>query len=288
MPTEPPYSRQDHARDDPVPPPEGRLAPAPAALPGESRRILRRARIGQRLPKPIRFWGTLLPLLLAAAGSVLLLVLWGPEHANPFIRIGILSVVGAGKLVITLGLGRPAETHGIWGLFWEWFGAPRGEVYSPWALAWLTVCGDMLLTVMILVNLRAISRLPWIGSRILVASARSQETLERNRWLRRLTFWGLIAFIAMPVVGSGVWGGTFLARFMGLSIPLTLGCMLVGSTMASALVAGGVVGVRENIQWLEAHPAIAAALGLALVGSIAFLNWWVTRKDPESTTPDED
>jgi uncharacterized membrane protein len=249
----------------------------PLPDPREAREILRHAGIGERFPTSLRFWGTILPPTIGCVVAILLYLFWGPERTTPFLNIAALSVLGAGKMVILLGLGQREGFERIpW--FWSLFGRPDGSAFDPWTLAWLTVYLDVAFTTMLVVNLSAICRLPWIGPRILRVGETCRAVLDGTAWLRRFTFAGLVFFISIPVAGSGVVGGTFMGRLLGLSIPHTLAGMLVGSFLGASAFAGGVVGIRAHMEVLRTHPFLAGSTAALVLLAVALANLSVRRK----------
>ena len=62
-----------------------------------------------------------------------------------------------------------------------------------------------------------IYRLPWLGPKIAELSVDSEFILAQQPWMKRLTFLGLLAFVAFPLGATGSVGGAIFGRLLGLS-----------------------------------------------------------------------
>lgn len=69
------------------------------------------------------------------------------------------------------------------------------------------------------------------------------KTSEKNlHRFQKYGVWGIIAFIATPLPGSGNISGGIMAYLLGISYWKTALIVIVGSTISALLIAGGVEG----------------------------------------------
>jgi len=73
------------------------------------------------------------------------------------------------------------------------------------------------------------------------------RTRAKSKMIEDLELVGLTLFIAVPLPGTGVWTGTIAAYLLGLRWLPTFFAGLVGTAIASALVAAATLGVINFI-----------------------------------------
>ena len=81
----------------------------------------------------------------------------------------------------------------------------------------------------------------WIERKLKRNSKNIEKNLEKDSSLSKkravwLKFFGAFIFVAIPLPLTGVWTGTCLALFIGLSKPLTLLSVLTGNAVAGGLM----------------------------------------------------
>jgi len=165
-------------------------------------------------------WIALGALLL---GTVLVLGFWihdtRPENLGwLWVQIvGIASVPG--KYVIFSGL------------------TPRAPM-GPGGLALLCVPVDSLLALGLALFLGPLQRLPWIGPALQSANLRARAVLADYPRLRRMALVGVALFVFLPLPGTGAVGGIFAGQMIGLSRPMSVLAIALGTTAIAALFSG--------------------------------------------------
>lgn len=76
-----------------------------------------------------------------------------------------------------------------------------------------------------------------------------ERAMGRSDQIRRYEFWGLVAFVGIPLPGTGAWTGALIASLLGVDIKKSSAAILVGIALAtvimyvfSYLIVGNVVG----------------------------------------------
>lgn len=135
---------------------------------------------------------------------------------------------------------------------------------SSEALLALIVYMDVAAAFFIAPHVGFLFSLPRVGPRLHVLVEDSEAVLARAEDKRWLTFLGLVAFVFIPVTATGSVGGAVLGRLLGLSRTLTIGAVLVGSTLCSGLMYSGSSLVRRYISPDAVGPK-AVAVGIVVV-----------------------
>lgn len=141
--------------------------------------------------------GTLIgPGILAAIGLGAVYLTSTPDYFWKFVNAAFWSFVLLGRFtIVTSGsLGLPA-TH----------------------LFWMVTYQDVLVALFFAFHVGYMYRLPWVGPKIAELSVDSEFILAHQPWMKRLTFLGLLAFIAFPLAATGSVGGAIFGRLLGLS-----------------------------------------------------------------------
>lgn len=144
--------------------------------------------------------------------------------------IWLATLVGPflSTLLILLSLFVVSEPDYVWRLinaaFWSFtllgrftivtsssFGLPAIDLY------WMVTYQDVMVALFFAFHIGFIYRLPWIGTKIADLSVDSEFILAHQPWMKRLTFIGLLAFIAFPLGATGSVGGAIFGRLLGLS-----------------------------------------------------------------------
>ena len=76
------------------------------------------------------------------------------------------------------------------------------------------------------------------------------EKLERRAYsksdsIRRYEFWGLVAFVGIPLPGTGAWTGSLIAALLGIDRKKAICAVLIGiliATVIMTIVSYGVLG----------------------------------------------
>lgn len=76
-----------------------------------------------------------------------------------------------------------------------------------------------------------------------------EKAMGKSDQIRKYEFWGLVAFVGIPLPGTGAWTGALIASLLGVDIKKSSAAILVGIAVAtvimyifSYLIVGNVVG----------------------------------------------
>ena len=167
--------------------------------------------------------------------------------------IAVASFVGGGKFAILAGMVG---------------NAPLGV----WPLAHVVILGDIVTMLVLMANMHLLYRAPWVGRKLAQAHEASHYVLKANPWMRRLAWFGLAIFIAVPFQGTGAVGGTILARLLGMSQLAILTAIPIGSVLGCYPIALlGMYGQAEGLKKIADNPLIALAFFAVLVAVIVIL-----------------
>jgi len=99
----------------------------------------------------------------------------------------------------------------------------RFSIITPFAglrpvdLFWMVTFQDVMVALFFAFHVGFMFRVPWIGPKIAALSSDSEFILAHQPWMKRMTFLGLLAFIAFPLAATGSAGGAIFGRLLGLS-----------------------------------------------------------------------
>ena len=204
---------------------------------------------------------TLLPIVLAVVLLAIAAAFRGPQFAGMLIGKALLIFTVLGKFAIPMGQG----------------GTGAFEM-SVWELAAMVTYMDVSIATILVYSLPRVYRLGRMGATLEDLAEHGLYILERQRWLGRVTFVGVCAFVMFPLTGTGAIGGSIFGRLLGLSAPRTLMAIAAGAVLGSfgmAAFAAQVASafppdVRSSWQF-KVLSAVAVGLMIAVV-------WWRGRK----------
>jgi uncharacterized membrane protein len=208
---------------------------------------------------PLPLWARLLMTLgpLVAFGLLLLVVGIVSTYKTVLFIVTMVigSFVGGGKLVV-------------------FFGAAASAPVDIWPLAALVVFGDMATALILVSNMHVIYRIPALGVHLARAREAGFVVLQTHPWMRRVTFFGLATFVAVPFQGTGAVLGVFLGRILGLSRTGILMAVLAGSaTGASAMALFATMG-EKKIESLAANPVLGVITVVVTLLLTVILGRW--------------
>jgi len=210
---------------------------------------------------PLPLWARLLMTLgpLVAFGVMLLLVgIFSTYKTVLFIVTMVIgSFVGGGKLVVFAGAAASAPV-------------------DIWPLAALVVLGDMATALILVSNMHVIYRIPALGVHLARAREAGFVVLQTHPWMRRVTFFGLATFVAVPFQGTGAVLGVFLGRILGLSRAGILMAVLAGAIAgASAMALLASMG-EKKIAFLAANPVLGViTIAITLLLTVILGRWFL-------------
>jgi len=199
----------------------------------------------------------------AGGGHLRAITWWGPIAATAAILV--LTAVLAGPGVAGQLVAAAALIFFVFGKFAVLFGVGGDSPFSPWDLAAIVSYMDVTIATLLVLNLPRIYRLPRVGPFVEELAEHGLYMLQRRRWLGRVTFLGVIAFVMFPLTGTGAIGGSIFGRLLGLPAVRTLVAIAIGAVAGSfgmALFADSIKSwLTEDVQqspWFQ-------GLGLAVV-----------------------
>ncbi len=76
-----------------------------------------------------------------------------------------------------------------------------------------------------------------------------EKAMGKSDQIQKYEFWGLVAFVGIPLPGTGAWTGALIASLLGVDIKKSSGAILLGIALAtvimyifSYIIVGNVVG----------------------------------------------
>ena len=143
------------------------------------------------------------------------LELWG---INPYLIVIILAMMPVGELRASVIF---AAAAGL-----EWF------IALP-----LSIAFNMLPIPFVILLLRPvlefIKRLKWIGK---YATKFHEKILEKSKKVEKYEKYGLLAFVAIPVPGTGAWTGAAIAAILDMRLKRSIPTILLGVIIAGAIM----------------------------------------------------
>ena len=181
---------------------------------------------------PVVWWATLAgPPLVAATAVLNFWIAYGWAAAVKLVTTATFSFFAAGKFIILGGGIEQLENR---------------DFYSSEQLLALVFSMDVMTVCFLVFHLGFLFRLPKMGTKLQAVADNGHIILEAHPWMRRMTFVGLVIFVAVPLAMTGSVGGSILGRLLGMSRLATfLGVMLGNVIGGSAMYFGA--GVLRNI-----------------------------------------
>lgn len=167
--------------------------------------------------------GTLIgPWILAAVAFGILYVTASPGYFWKMVNAAFWSFTLLGRFTIVAS---PS------------LGVPSAHLF------WMVTYQDLLVALFFAFHVGYMYRLPWVGPKIAELSVDSEFILAHQPWMKRLTFLGLLAFIAFPLAATGSVGGAIFGRLLGLS----RWAIFWGSTIGAVIGNAGMLFLSKSI-----------------------------------------
>lgn len=224
--------------------------------PGLAKRSDLERNLAFRREHPFWWWFTLVgpvPVTL-----VVLAVLWferGAEFVWQLVATAIATFFLFGRFVILGGTSPEMNQISTY--------LTSGELFA------MVVYMDVAVACVLAFHLGFLYRLPYIGPQLEALRYDSEFILHSNRWMRRATFLGLVAFVAFPLAATGSVGGAIFGRLLGMSRAATFTGVVLGSLVGCGAMYFGAALInahldRDNPWLLFGGIAVIAALILFL------------------------
>lgn len=143
-----------------------------------------------------------------------------------------------------------------------------GSFFTPAQLALLVFFLDAIMAVIVTFHMSVLFRLPLLGSRLKVLVEEGRSLIQSQRWMRRLTVAGVVAFVMFPLASTGSLGGSILGRLLGLSRIGTLAAVITGSVFGCSVM---YFGAGLITKWLDRDDPLVQAAGVAIVVALVIL-----------------
>ncbi len=189
------------------------------------------------------------PLLVSGFALLALFYFAGWEFASRLVTNTLLALWLVGRFIILSG----AE-----GGVNDFEGA-----LSAFQLFLLMSYLDTMTALVLAFHIGFLFRLPLIGPRVAALVTDGHFILDAQPWMRRATFFGLIAFVGFPLAATGSVGGSIFGRLLGLSRFATFFCICIGSLIGNGLMywfADIIDPWIDKDSWLVRFGGVAAIL----------------------------
>lgn len=209
-------------------------------------------KLSAELESRVLLWGALALVAFIAVYLGYVYSESGVGGLGQLATLGGLSLVAAGKLVIFFGLdpGQP----------------------PIWSLALLTFLIDLVFAFALASGLRGLERAPLVGGWLVKSRTRAKQVLVDYPGLRRWAFFGAVAFVLLPIAGTGAITGSIVARLLGLSRLAGIGAVALASAWSACAFALLAYYVGDQAEAMLKNPVLVAGVlvGAAIVGWIAY------------------
>lgn len=199
-----------------------------------------------------------------------------------WILLGLLLALLALALLVWARARQPENLHWIWlqivgiasfpGKYVIFSGIDGRSPLGPLGLSLLCVAVDTALALVLALFLGPLGRLPVLGPWLRNAHLRAGAVLAEYPGLRRMAFLGIVLFVFLPLPGTGAVGGMFAGQIVGLSRPMGVLAVALGTGAIAVLFGGIALTLGAEGQELLKSPWFAglSALGFALFGWFAY------------------
>ncbi|GIX04194.1 MAG: hypothetical protein KatS3mg114_0063 [Planctomycetaceae bacterium] len=196
--------------------------------------------------------GTLLGPWVLTALIIGGIYLWrGWEFTRALLTVGAISFSFAGRFVIPM----------------ENFSNLAPQLTSEHVF-WLVSYQDFAVALFMAFHAGFLFKLPMIGPKLQELMIDGEIILTMNPWMRRLTFVGLVAFIAFPLAATGSVGGAIFGRLLGLSRWATFWGSLCGAIIGNAAM---LYSSKVLLRYLPADSSFVQWGGLLSIGLIILI-----------------
>lgn len=179
---------------------------------------------------------------------VLIGLIWlacGTEYTRSLLIAGTISFTVAGRFII------PLEHIGDW-----------GKLLTPEQVFWLVTYQDVAVALFMAFHVGFLFKVPKLGPKIAELIVDGELILSMQPWMKQVTFWGLVAFVAFPLSSTGSVGGAIFGRLLGLSRWATFWGSVMGAVIGNAAM---LYGSRIVKHYLPADNYLVRWGGLAVI-----------------------
>ena len=159
------------------------------------------------------------------------------------------------------------------GKFVVFFGLREGAKFGPWELAFFVFLIDLGFSFLLAFGMERFESLPVLGRWLRRSRRRAGQVLADYPGLVRMAFFGVVAFVMLPLAATGAVSGSFAARFLGLSRIAGIGAICLGSlgTVTSFALLATFLGTRAE-QLARSPVLVGLSVVLVLIiGRLAYV-----------------
>ena len=194
------------------------------------------------------------PFLLTGAVLCVVWELAGPNAVWRLVSTAVATFFFFGKFVILGGSdGDLMEAR---------------RFYTAEQLVVLVLSMDLMTACFLAFHLGFLFRLPVVGGKLKALVEDGQFILQSNRWMKRATFLGLIAFVMFPLAATGSVGGSIFGRLLGMSRPGTFAAIVIGNVLGCGLMYFGSELITRHLD--RDNPLLLIG-GIAVVTALIFM-----------------
>lgn len=212
--------------------------------------------------------------LRKAHPAIWLLTLLGPP-LSVLLLLGLVGLAAGSKslhhLLVTM-----LATFFFFGRFIILAGADPETVqyrqfFTPAQLAMLVFFMDSVTAILVAFHMNLLFRLPFLGTRLKLLTREGELLIESQKWMRRMTFLGVLVFVMVPLASTGSIGGALLGRLLGLTRLRAFAAVLVGSAFGCLLMYRGADVMHRCFD--RDNPLVMGIAAGTVTALILLLNW---------------
>lgn len=204
---------------------------------------------------PVIWWLTLVgPFALSGALLFLVAEFSGPRVAWRVFSTAVATFFFFGKFII--------------------LGGSDGDLmdaatfFTAEQLFLLVLYMDVMTGCLLAFHLGFLFKLPVVGEKLEELVQDGHFILKSNRWMKRATFFGLVAFVMFPLAATGSVGGSIFGRLLGLGRFATLVGIVVGNLLGCGLMYFGSEMITRYVG--RDNPMLMVG-GIAVIAAIVYL-----------------
>jgi uncharacterized membrane protein len=108
-----------------------------------------------------------------------------------------------------------------------------------WYMALSIVMIDIETALFMGLNFDLAFKIPYLGPLLVDLTSRTQQVIERHRWIAGLYFFGIVLMVMVPILGSGGVRGTIAGKLLSMDGRLIFLAILTGAVIGSFAIALG-------------------------------------------------
>jgi hypothetical protein len=212
---------------------------------------------------PVSWAVTLIgPLVLTAAILALIWIYMGFKKVVALLVAELITFVFLGRFVIVFG---SEQIKGY------------GRVVPPTSaeLFAMVTYMDLVVAFVFIFHMGFLFRLPVIGKKVGALVIDGKFILDKQPWMKRVAFIGLVLFVVFPTSTTGSIGGSIFGRLLGLTRLNTFFAIALGSILGNGIMW---VLAKQVQQYIDPNNIWYKILGIVIVVALVVIIEWRYRK----------